>query len=264
MKAQSIECKLAQAQVTRHLAGQPVSNEAIRQLEEHIAECPSCKESVEERRAALKASIRARAAAYMPDEAPANPAQAPAAFQPYNPATLKALAEMRTETQSPLAPKNLLAVLGGRSWKPVAYGACLAAALIAMSWIARDPTRLFGSRASVLPTVAPPVSKPRVPPPAAQQLDSLLPTPTYDQSDPVPLASTMDGAAARYALSKARERLAATAVKDRSVAKPPAQTPIKVPVKPAVRPPRRTKTKQRAAASSSVRVYDASGKPISR
>ena len=53
MPVTEFECQIARGQIGRYLGGGPISAEAMKGLEEHLAECPGCKAVVAERRAAL-------------------------------------------------------------------------------------------------------------------------------------------------------------------------------------------------------------------
>src|SRR5688572_1375339 len=54
MQVQNFECQIAQSQMARYLAGEAFSPEAVKQLNEHIAGCTSCKASLSQRRASLQ------------------------------------------------------------------------------------------------------------------------------------------------------------------------------------------------------------------
>src|SRR5579862_9052738 len=62
MQLQNFECQIAKAQIGRFVAGDLLSDEALRQLEAHLACCPGCKNNLAERRVALQAMLT-------PDEA---------------------------------------------------------------------------------------------------------------------------------------------------------------------------------------------------
>ena len=57
MTVQNFECKIAKSQIGRYLSGEAMSSESLRQLEEHIAECAHCTQTVMERRAALQSML---------------------------------------------------------------------------------------------------------------------------------------------------------------------------------------------------------------
>ena len=72
MPVSDFECQIVRGQIGRYLDGGVLSPEALAGLEEHLAECPSCKATVVERRAALLDALAApnRAVVSMPVENP--------------------------------------------------------------------------------------------------------------------------------------------------------------------------------------------------
>ncbi|MFY9233661.1 MAG: hypothetical protein WAO58_04290 [Fimbriimonadaceae bacterium] len=113
MQVQEFECQIAQAQIARYLAGDPFDPESLKQLNGHVAACEACKSAIDKRRTQLQGTI-----------------------------------------SEPDAPAPLSAAVAGwsRHSKTGIYLGALALVLGAMSFVANDPTSIFGQRAAV-PTV---------------------------------------------------------------------------------------------------------------
>jgi hypothetical protein len=57
MPVQSIECQLVRAQIGRYLGGEPLSQEAMRQLEIHLVACDDCRAALASRKSDLRAKM---------------------------------------------------------------------------------------------------------------------------------------------------------------------------------------------------------------
>ena len=57
MPVKNIECQIARGQIGRYLAGESLSDEALKQLEGHIVGCPECKGALMQRRESLQAML---------------------------------------------------------------------------------------------------------------------------------------------------------------------------------------------------------------
>jgi hypothetical protein len=179
MSVENIECQIAKAQIGRYITGDALSPEAVEQLEAHIADCRDCKEQLALRRQSLMSMLGASTAGDLPAQAVV---QVPTARTSVADALRAAAADkverLRVKPQTPAAPSDQsapaksggpaqkaapsavqrLATGSAPSWKPIAYSVALAAALIAMSLVAQNPTSLLGARAAeALPAATPPV-----------------------------------------------------------------------------------------------------------
>ncbi|GEM_PF-5070364 len=113
MPVSNFECQIARGQIGRYLSGGVLSPQAMRGLEEHLDECPSCKALVAERRAALIDQLDGSA----PTHAVVSmPSQAPKAAPRENP--LVAALRARSTSEEDEAPKSR--VSAPRYAKPVA------------------------------------------------------------------------------------------------------------------------------------------------
>lgn len=127
MPVSDFECQIARGQIGRYLDGGALSSQAMSGLEEHLAECPGCRDLVARRRAAL-----------VGDEAPN---RAVVSLPVENPlvAALRAKAEAKDEPASeptPAAkprPRYAKPEPKGGLGKPLALAALLAAVLLGMS-----------------------------------------------------------------------------------------------------------------------------------
>jgi hypothetical protein len=69
MQVQNVECRLAQAQIARYLAGENLPDDTIQELERHLARCAGCREALAVRRQALVGSPARVAATAAPRSA---------------------------------------------------------------------------------------------------------------------------------------------------------------------------------------------------
>lgn len=143
MELKNFECQLAKAQLARYLKGGAISDEALEALEAHLAECEDCQVEI------LK--HRAEAAAQRP--AQTAPQQAVVKSRPDEPPAQ----EPESETSSKRSKFNLRDALLSKiqtlptNVRPIVLSSALALVLVLMSWIANDPTKVFGPRASADP-----------------------------------------------------------------------------------------------------------------
>lgn len=143
MELKNFECQLAKAQLARYLKGGAISDEALEALEAHLAECEDCQVEI------LK--HRAEAAAQAP--APTAPQQAVVETKPQEPAAQESDAESITKRSKFNLRDALLAKIQNlpTNVRPIVLSTALALVLVLMSWIANDPTKVFGPRASADP-----------------------------------------------------------------------------------------------------------------
>lgn len=137
MPVETIECQIVQAQLGRYLSGEAISDEALRQLEDHIGGCPICRQEVAIRRASLQALLgTVNSAAGRPE------------------ALIGALRENQfathavVESPAPEAPATTSRPTTAKLSRPLLLGSALALVLIAMSYLGNNPTSLFGDRVS--------------------------------------------------------------------------------------------------------------------
>lgn len=156
MPVQTIECQLTQAQMKRYLAGADFPEAIVAALERHLKACPECMEEANKQRLALGGAPVEIAHAVVEESAPKGLAgKAKGLFQrsaakPVEAQPLIAAPGDSADTVSTLSflktPKNL--VLSGS----------LAIVLVLMSTVLRNPTNLFGPRATAALSTPPATS----------------------------------------------------------------------------------------------------------
>src|SRR5579872_6837623 len=67
MPVKSVECQLAEMQIGRFVSGDSLSAEAVRQLDAHLAKCPNCSQTLNDRRQALRSMLKQGYAAVTTD-----------------------------------------------------------------------------------------------------------------------------------------------------------------------------------------------------
>ncbi len=68
MEPDNFTCQLAQAQIGRYLLGDELPEDTLRELEEHISTCESCKDIVQQKRASLESMLAPKPAPTDPDD----------------------------------------------------------------------------------------------------------------------------------------------------------------------------------------------------
>lgn len=133
MQGKSLECGLTQSQIKRILRGEELPAPLMSDVEQHLRACDECQNFLDATKLELAAQIASRTQA-KPE------AKKPAAVptQPKRKKPTKAAAEAY---QSPAPPAGL------KNGKTLALSIGLAAVLILMSTVLRDPTKLFGPKA---------------------------------------------------------------------------------------------------------------------
>lgn len=273
MPVTDFECQIARSQIGRYLSGEALSSESMRQLDEHIADCPACKELVAERRAALM-SMLGGGAGQLPthavvsvpvaraknelaktksDATKENPvvaairaryeaeAASPSPSQETRPSRTSRRAQAKTK-QTPVSSTKPFA-------KPIALGGLLAVILVGMSYANRSNNGqgVFGPKAASIvdlpsatekPTASPETPKRETPaqPKAGVKTPAKLVTAEKPATEPKPTV----GAPAVESIP-AQNDAAADAVETPTVPvkAPTAKTPeIKAPIarKPAIHP----------------------------
>lgn len=198
MQVKNIECQLAQGQLNRYLGGGALSDTALSQLEAHIRECEDCAEHFEDRKQSLQQSLQES-----PDETGMETAPAPPEPNPSNAGVprflVDALRRKKVELDVAVRPVVKTAIpthavievsepeLPSRAsfLRPLLYSLGLAAVLIGMSTIMRDPTKLFGERVdTAVPVTAGSASSETVSEPAATPVQSPDEKPVASASKP--------------------------------------------------------------------------------
>lgn len=257
-------CQLVEAQMTRYLAGHPLSDEALAQLDQHIASCPECKAVLE----AKKAEILGVPAAPMHPPKPGAKIQHALVDAPAAMAVAAAVApkphHRRDAGTANAKPRTKWAV----QWKPLALSVALAVVMVAMSLVAQNPTSVLGPKASSkLPEAAKPAP---VPVPAATE-QPIAEGPI--EPAPEPGSPEFIGPDAPAAGSPTFDTLAEYEASLAPANPPPAEPEPAVPVVAQPKPtPKRTvrRTPVRRPAPQpqnsrpTIRVYDAQGRPIAR
>jgi len=137
-------------QIGRYVSGEVFSAEALKQIENHVAKCPSCARVLNDRRQALKSMLSHGVAAVTTDapKAKENPLLKAIREKTYVQSREARLQEPAVPTPSaskaPAAaePKKL-----DKFGKPAMYSAALAAVLIAMSFFGKAQNSFFGGSA---------------------------------------------------------------------------------------------------------------------
>ena len=197
MPVKNVECQLAEMQIGRFVSGDSLSAEAIRQLDAHVAVCPSCRQVLSERRRALK-SMLAEGYAAVTTDFPSSKKEN---------LLIKALAEKATTNtstpprrtsveaspeQAAAKPKwNPASMLGQTSpsrndsktaslSKSILYAAALGVVLFFMGYLSHGQGSLLGdSAASNYPS-----SSPQVPQPSEASTSSATLTPAKTTAIP--------------------------------------------------------------------------------
>lgn len=285
MPVQNIECQIAKAQLGRYLQGEKMDAEVVRQLEEHVATCPHCKEELAEKRNSLLAALSQREEATHPAPEAVfreEPSPSKNLIQALQRQQQASAAKAATTEDAPQTAVASVPVKNPAFWKPIAYSVCLGVVLIGMSIVGKNGVNILGDRAAdVLPTAGT-ASKPPATEPTNGSTSNALPLGKAATTGPAALPA----ATPKVVLPKldaALPELSAipdpTPIKAPVVAAP-ANTPVKAPTprlasKPAIRNRHQTKrhvltsrAKVRKAPKSStprphgIRVYDANGNPL--
>jgi len=276
MPVETIECQIVQAQLGRYLSGEAFSNEALSQLENHIADCTICRQEVAVRRATLQALL-----------GPATPnAGRPEALigalresQAASTKTIPTHALVEQSVKEQMAPESVSpSPTSKRLSKPLIYGSALALVLVAMSYIGNNPTSVFGDRAATssrtetpVSTITNPVVEPApAPTPDPVNVDEWV---SLGFAEWLPFDSTDAGSLEPwewFSLSEALPEVLSAASTETeppsdeipsTVATQPAPTEAAATVRPATarpRPtaPRRTRPRPQTPPTNSIRVYE--------
>lgn len=148
MQLQNIECQIAKGQIGRYLAGDPLSDEAVGQLEAHIAGCDECRAYVAHRKAALQEMLQG--------ESP-EPISKRAGILDLIRKQMTSRGVVQAVAQAAPSSKSSVA-------KPLVFSAALALVLIGMSYLSKNLGSITGPKVAPMvgipkptPTPAPPV-----------------------------------------------------------------------------------------------------------
>lgn len=138
MQVKNFECQIARAQITRYLAGEPLTEDMIGQLEAHVAKCADCKQVLNERKMALQALVTPQPkkiyrTAVVEVEEDAEPEAS--ARQTLSQRLVGLLPKPKAESSKSLG-------------KPAVYAAGLAVVLIAMSYFSKNFGSIMGPKAA--------------------------------------------------------------------------------------------------------------------
>lgn len=156
MAVKSVECQLAELQIGRYVAGEPLSSEALKQLERHVANCTSCNRVLSDRKQALRSMLNTGYAAvrtdFTTDEKEnllikALREKATGGVRPTR--TPEATAEASPPASEESSKKGVRARLLEKSSTNKIAGYCIAlvAVLLGMGYFSRNQSEMFGGSA---------------------------------------------------------------------------------------------------------------------
>ncbi|MEJ5170397.1 MAG: zf-HC2 domain-containing protein [Fimbriimonadales bacterium] len=273
MPVQNVECQIARLQIGRFLKGEVLPPDMMAQLEAHIGRCPECREEL----AGRKAELLAMATGRRSDET------TPASSKPRTPRETKPKATPRKKEPSEAPRKAAVATPPAAAafpWKTLGYSLALAGVLLAMSFVAKDPTALLGPRLE--PSSQPAAAEPEAPARTTPQRAAV--TANQAAAFPTIYVPSMDEPIDREALQQPEPSTASNEqapAPEAQADRPPAEQVSQPQPAPAPRPqaaakprtvseaprsarrptPRRTNSAAPRQAPS-LRIYDEQGRPI--
>ncbi|HTQ10479.1 MAG TPA: zf-HC2 domain-containing protein [Fimbriimonadaceae bacterium] len=187
MQLQNFECQIAKAQIGRFVAGDQLSEEALSQLEAHIAKCPDCQRSLAERREALQGMLAPK------KSGPPSEGKKQIGIADFIKSRLKSGKPVQAAvTASPPKPSSFT--------KPAIYSLALAAVLIGMSYMSRNIDSVMGPKAAA--TSVPPAEPPKAVAQPARASHPIVPKPktVTPPITPKPKANTKPAAKPKPAI----------------------------------------------------------------
>ncbi|MCH7599754.1 MAG: zf-HC2 domain-containing protein [Myxococcales bacterium] len=155
MQVKNVECQIAQAQMRRYLAGEEMPTAVVSDLEAHLKGCAECMAAAQIERQSLTNVLTNRSAGKSRKSASPD---APAPQPPIPFATKLARKRLQPGKAAIQAPVDILDTPDEQhapkpkkksiNLKTVAYSLGLALILVLMSTVMKDPTAVFGPRAS--------------------------------------------------------------------------------------------------------------------
>jgi hypothetical protein len=163
MQVANIECQIAQAQLRRYLTGEEMPTSIVSDLETHLRHCPDCMAAAQSLRESLKGVLQAKVTGKpvpkveLP-KVPATEGVREDAGPQHAPtkAVVESPADILDAPDSQFRPKK---AVNKSQIKTLLYSSALAVLLILMSTVFKDPTTLFGPRASSVKKDTPPVAE---------------------------------------------------------------------------------------------------------
>lgn len=268
MSVQNFECQIAKAQIGRYLSGDQLSGEAMEQLEDHIAGCPDCKQTLAEKRASLQAMLGLGSEPVIAAEVEVRAKPLTGWLKTKALEQFKQAEPAKTPSGAPSAAK----------FKTGAYSVALAVVLVGMSYLSKNPNVVMGGKAiDMAPSATPPrTAVTTTLTPTTQSTQQSTPPKTLDLTPEKPVEQPSTGvprAEALASLADATTEEKPTVTEPEHPAPKPAVTVRRTAPKPrakrrAVQPPKKVakpapKPAPKASSGNSIRVYDADGKPIS-
>jgi len=161
MQVANIECQIAQAQLRRYLTGEDMPNAVVNELETHLRNCPDCMSAAQTTRESLRGVLSSKITGK-----PIAVVKEPIRREPKQEARIaEAVESGHAAVQTPAdvfdAPDDQFkhtAPKKNSNVKTLAYSIGLALILVLMSTVFRDPTALFGPRASSITPDTPQVA----------------------------------------------------------------------------------------------------------
>ncbi len=148
MQLQNFECQIAKAQIGRYVAGDALSDEALQQLEAHVAGCTGCRQNLAERRAVLQAMLA-------PAQEDSKPDSKPKGFD------LAGFVKSRVSAKQPVEAAVRTNPKTTNFTKPALYSLALGVVLIGMSYLSKNLGPMLGPKAAeAAPKVQPESPKP--------------------------------------------------------------------------------------------------------
>ncbi len=179
MQVKNVECQIAQAQMRRYLVGEEMPKAVVGDLEAHLKGCADCMAAAQLERESLSSVLTNRITGQ--SRKPASP-DAPSPQSPIPFATKFAPKKLQPGKAAIQAPVDILDTPDEQfapkpkkksiDLKTVAYSVGLALILVLMSTVMKDPTAIFGPRASEATTDTPQA--------AADPAETTPPTDTKD------------------------------------------------------------------------------------
>lgn len=170
MQVKNIECQIAQAQLRRYLTGEEMPSAIVTDLETHLRHCPECMAAAQTLRESLKGVLSGKITG-RPETPKPEPARAIAEAAASGQAAVQTPADLLDAPDSDFKPKKAPKKSNLRT---LLYTSALAILLVLMSTVFKDPTTLFGPRASSTVKDTPPAAANDAPTSTDAPIDSAV------------------------------------------------------------------------------------------